>query len=136
MKKIETCPPMGWNSYDNYDTAVTEAQVRANAEYMAAHLKQAGYEYVVVDVQWYAPLADYVHSLGLKFGIHIMRGIPREAVHGRMQVFGTNYTAEQLAKPSPVCSWNPDMYAVDSSAPGAQAYYDGLIQLYTAWGVD
>ena len=32
-------PPMGWNSYDYYDTTVDEAAVRANALYMAEHLK-------------------------------------------------------------------------------------------------
>lgn len=47
-------PPMGWNSYDYYDTTVTESEVRANADYMASHLKQFGWEYVVVDIQWYA----------------------------------------------------------------------------------
>lgn len=47
-------PPMGWNSYDYYDTTVNEAQVRANAEYMAEHLKEYGWEYVVIDIEWYA----------------------------------------------------------------------------------
>ena len=47
-------PPMGWNSYDYYDTTVNEAQIRANAEYMAEHLKEYGWEYVVIDIEWYA----------------------------------------------------------------------------------
>ena len=47
-------PPMGWNSYDYYDTTVNEEQVKANADYMAAHLKDFGWEYIVVDIQWYA----------------------------------------------------------------------------------
>lgn len=47
-------PPMGWNSYDYYDTTVTEAQVKENADFMAEHLKEFGWEYVVVDIQWYA----------------------------------------------------------------------------------
>ena len=47
-------PPMGWNSYDDYDTTVNEEQIKANADYMAAHLKKYGWEYVVVDIQWYA----------------------------------------------------------------------------------
>ena len=47
-------PPMGWNSYDYYDTTVNEEQVKQNADYMAAHLKSFGWEYVVVDIQWYA----------------------------------------------------------------------------------
>ena len=47
-------PPMGWNSYDYYDTAVTEEQVKANADFMAKHLKAYGYEYIVVDIEWYS----------------------------------------------------------------------------------
>lgn len=52
--KIAPRPPMGWNSYDYYDTAVTEGDVRQNALYMAEHLREYGWEYVVVDIQWYA----------------------------------------------------------------------------------
>lgn len=108
---------MGWNSYDYYDTNVNEEQVRANAEYMAAHLKQYGWEYVVVDIQWYAyarllpctdkfpsaadgkgfrPLADYIHSLGLKFGIHIMRGIPRSAAEKHCAILGSSAARMRL----------------------------------------
>ena len=47
-------PPMGWNSYDYYDTTVNEEQVKANADYMSAHLKKHGWEYIVVDIEWYA----------------------------------------------------------------------------------
>src|ERR1043165_1570927 len=112
-------PPMGWNSWDCYGPTVTEQEVKANADYMADHLKKSGWEYIVVDIRWfvendkaggynqtdpryvmdeygrYLPaanrfpsaingagfkaLADYIHAKGLKFGIHIMRGIPKEA---------------------------------------------------------
>ncbi len=171
-------PPMGWNSYDYYDTTVNEEQVRANAEYMAKNLKEFGWEYVVVDIQWYAhgagtqrdkhqyipfsklemdeysrllpdpnrfpssvngagfkPLADYIHSLGLKFGIHIMRGIPRAAAHEHTKVKGTNLTANEIAIPNSICWWNPDMYGV-TNTPEGQAYYDSIFELYAQWGVD
>lgn len=169
---------MGWNSYDYYDTAVNEAQVKANADYMSVHLKEYGWQYVVVDIQWYAhgagtqrekyqyipfsklemdeygrlqpdperfpssaggagfrPLADYVHSLGLKFGIHIMRGIPRMAAHNHLPVKGGSATADVIADPSSICGWNPDMYGV-RNMPEGQTYYDSLLELYAGWGVD
>lgn len=168
-------PPMGWNSWDCYGAAVTEDIVRQNAEYMAKYLKQYGWEYIVVDIQWYepnavtheynpfadlcmdeysrlipaenrfpssaggkgfAPLAEYVHSLGLKFGIHIMRGIPRHAVHRNTPIKGTDKTARQIAKTSSICSWNTDMYGVDPSKEGAKEYYDSIFELYASWGVD
>lgn len=171
-------PPMGWNSYDYYDTTVNEAQVKANADYMAAHLKEFGWEYIVVDIEWYsndagtmrdryqyipfgdvemdaygrlqpaparfpssaggkgfAPLAEYVHSLGLKFGIHIMRGIPRKAAHENCPVSGAAETAARIADPSSICIWNPDMYGVRDTEDG-QAYYDSLLSMYAQWGVD
>ncbi|MDP4088366.1 MAG: glycoside hydrolase family 27 protein [Bacillota bacterium] len=177
--KFAVTPPMGWNSYDYYDTTVNEEQVKANADYMAAHLKQFGWEYIVVDIQWYAyaagtqrnryqyipfgkveidqysrllpcperfpssvngqgfkPLADYIHSLGLKFGIHIMRGIPRIAAHNHMKVSGTEATANEIASPSSICWWNPDMYGLEVDREGAQEYYNSIFELYAEWGVD
>ena len=172
-------PPMGWNSYDYYDTTVNEEQIKANADYMAKNLKKYGWEYIVVDIQWYAhgvgtqrdkfqyipfsklemdeysrlipdpnrfpssiggkgfgPLAEYVHSLGLKFGIHIMRGIPRIAAHNHCAVKGLEgITANDIANPSSICGWNPDMYGVINT-PEGQAYYDSIIELYASWGVD
>lgn len=177
MKKDEFAiyPPMGWNSWDVYGASVTEEEIRKNAEYMAKNLKQYGWEYVVVDIQWYEPkahscyynaftelemdeysrlipaenrfpssengqgfkvLADYIHGLGLKFGIHIMRGIPRQAVHRNTKILGTNITAREIASTDSICRWNTDMYGVDSSKEGAFEYYDSLIQLYSSWGVD
>ena len=167
--------PMGWNSWDCYGAAVTEDIVRKNAEFMAKNLKQYGWEYVVVDIQWsapnaksheydpftelcmdeysrlipaenrfpssaggkgFAPLAEYVHSLGLKFGIHIMRGIPRQAVHRNTKIKGTDKTAREIAKTASICAWNTDMYGVDPDKEGARAYYDSIFELYASWGVD
>ncbi|MBU9709558.1 glycoside hydrolase family 27 protein [Paenibacillus sp. AK121] len=168
-------PPMGWNSWDCYGAAVREEEVRGNAQYMAEHLKEYGWEYVVVDIQWYESgavssqyrpfvplemdsysrlipavnrfpsaadgrdfqaLAEYVHGLGLKFGIHIMRGISRQAVHQDTPILGTTATARQIAHPNSICPWNTDMYGVDASKEGAQEYYNSLFDLYAEWGVD
>ena len=54
---IARTPPMGWNSWDCYGAAVTEETVRKNADYMKRHLAAYGWEYVVVDIQWYQPTA-------------------------------------------------------------------------------
>ena len=167
--------PMGWNSWDCWGAAVNEDTVRKNADFMSKHLKQYGWEYVVVDIQWssaeadthdyhpfsplcmdeysrlipaenrfpssaggkgFALLAEYVHSLGLKFGIHIMRGIPRQAVHRNCKIEGTDKTARQIAKTASICEWNTDMYGVDPEKEGAKAYYDSIFKLYADWGVD
>ena len=165
-------PPMGWNNWDAYGETINEAQVRANAEWMAQHLKQFGWQYVVIDEGWYVsnpgakpedikfslddngrfipvldrfpsavngagfkPLADYVHSLGLKFGIHILRGIPREAVTRNLRVALSPYTASEAAVTDDTCPWNTFMYGVQD-APSGQAYYNSIFQLYASWGVD
>ena len=142
-------PPMGWNSWDCYGAAVTEDVVRRNAEYMARELKPFGWEYIVVDIQWYQPtavnhsyepfseltmdgsgrllpavnrfpsaaggagfkpLADYVHSLGLKFGIHIMRGLPRMAAHRHLPVADSPYFCHTAADPNSICAPAPPRF--------------------------
>jgi hypothetical protein len=84
----------------------------------------------------FGPLAEKIHRMGLKFGIHIMRGIPRQAVHGRAAVKGAGGTADRIANPFSVCKWNSDMYGIDAAKKGARDYYDSLFDLYAAWGVD
>jgi alpha-galactosidase len=168
-------PPMGWNSWDGFATTVTEAQVHAQAGFMAQTLHQHGWQYIVVDIQWYEPnatgfkyrknaqldmdewgrlmpatnkfpsaangrgfkpLADYVHSLGLKFGVHLMRGVPRQAVKARTPIKDTSYTAADIADTNNTCRWNGDMYGVDMTKPGAQEYYNSVFGQFAAWGVD
>ena len=84
----------------------------------------------------FAPLAQYIHSLGLKFGIHILRGIPRQAVEQNTPIFGTHQGAADIADRVNVCEWNTDMFGIDMSHPGAQEYYDSIVRLYASWGVD
>jgi alpha-galactosidase len=168
-------PPMGWNSWDSYGTTINESQFKANARWMAQHLKRYGWQYVVVDMEWFVtnpspagnsknsqfsldsfgrytpainrfpsaakgagfkPLADYVHSLGLKFGVHILRGIPKQAVEKNLPIEGSSYHAAEAANTSDTCPWNPDNYGTDAGKPAAQAYYDSIARLYAGWGVD
>lgn len=169
-------PPMGWNSWDCYGPTVTEAEVKANADYMAKYLKPYGWDYIVVDIRWYVgndkahgynekdpdyvldqygrflpavnrfpsaaggkgfkPLADYLHKKGLKFGIHIMRGIPVIAVKQNLPIKGTNVTARDIYSDKDQCSWLRDMYTVVPGKPGAQEYYNSLFELYASWGLD
>lgn len=177
MKKNQCAltPPMGWNSWDCYGASVNEEQLLGNAIYMAEHLKEYGWEYVVCDIQWYEPeatstmyhpfypltmdeysrlipaekrfpsaangigfkaISDKIHNLGLKFGIHIMRGIPRQAVHNATPIKNSTKTARDIAHPYSICSWNTDMYGVNAEAEGAAEYYDSLFELYASWGVD
>ncbi len=179
MKKDEAAltPPMGWNSWDCYGNSVNEEQLLGNAQYMAEHMKQYGWEYVVCDIQWsepnagkespeyvpfawltldeygrqlpaverfpsaaggkgFAPIAEKIHGMGLKFGIHIMRGVPRLAVHKHLPVKGTDITCDKIASGNSVSRWNTDMYGVDARKDGAQAYYDSIFELYASWGVD
>lgn len=81
-------------------------------------------------------IADQIHEMGLKFGIHIMRGIPRQAVHQATPIKNSKATARDIAQSYSICSWNTDMYGVNPRAEGAQAYYDSLFELYAQWGVD
>jgi alpha-galactosidase len=86
--------------------------------------------------QGFKPLAAYIHSLGLKFGIHIMRGLPRAAVEENLPILGTKAQASDIANVLNTCSWSDAMYGVNVSKPAGQAYYDSLAKLYASWGVD
>lgn len=88
------------------------------------------------DGQGFKPLADRVHALGLRFGVHLMRGASRLAAERGLKVLGTNIPIADIVDRSSVCSWNPDMYGVDMGKPGAQTYYDSVFTLLAAWGVD
>jgi hypothetical protein len=81
-------------------------------------------------------LADQIHARGMKFGIHLMRGIPRQAVRLNTPILGTNLHARDIADTKAICEWNGDMYGVDMTKPGAQAYYDSVFKQYAEWGVD
>ena len=166
---------MGWNSWDGYGTTINEDQFKANAAWFAQHLKPSGWQYVVIDMEWFVtnpmaagnsktsqfsmdgygryipapnrfpssandagfkPLADYAHSLGLKFGIHILQGIPKQAVEKNLPIAGTSFHAADAADTSQTCPWNPDNYGLRAHKPAAQAYYDSIASLYASWEVD
>ena len=175
-EKHMTSPPMGWNSWDCFGASVTEEEVRANAQYVHDHLKPFGWEYVVVDIQWYEgtadgwyyhdfypltldeygrpqpdprrfpsaangqgfkPLADFVHSLGLKFGIHIMRGVPRQAVHQALPIYnGGGLTCRDAAAQASIAKWNTDMYGTNASTEAARLWYEAQYQQFADWDVD
>ena len=84
----------------------------------------------------FRPLADKIHGMGLKFGIHIMRGMPRMAAHRRLPIKDSDATCDQAANPHSICMWNPDMYGLRCETPQARAYYDSIFRLYAEWGVD
>ena len=143
---------------------------------MAEHLKPFGWQYVVVDEEWFArvpaaqgggdpvtmqlsmdgygrylpaenrfpsagngagmaPLAAYVHSLGLKFGIHLLQGVPRLAVAQALPIANSAFTTKDAADTSQHCTWSHDNFDVKDTAAG-QAYYDALLQQIAGWGVD
>ena len=89
------------------------------------------------DGRGFRPLADYIHGLGLRFGIHIMRGIPRQAVKANLPVLRQfSSVPADIADTASICPWNSDMYGVDLDRPGAQGYYDSILKMYADWGVD
>lgn len=174
--QLAKTPPMGWNSWDCYGPTVTETEIRSNTDYMAEHLKQHGWEYIIVDIRWFVEndkaggynekdpiytideygrflpavkkfpsaadgngfktLSDYVHSKGLKFGIHLMRGIPILAVKNNCPVMGSKIKAADIYSDQLQCGWLHDMYTIVAQKEGAQEYYNSIFNLYASWGVD
>lgn len=73
-------------------------------------------------------LADYVHGKSLKFGIHIMRGIPVEAVKRKLPIKGTlGITADQIYTTDLQCKWLKDNYTILADKPGTQEYYNSIL---------
>lgn len=188
FRRWATTPPMGWNSWDCYYSSVNEEITMQNARYMRDHLKAYGWEYVVVDIRWYAnhpslgggwynqtknpdcqldafgryvpspsrfpsalqdgrnegfkAMADSIHAMGLKFGIHIMRGLPKYILdapskyrlQGAEHITGAKWS-EVYASPTPACTWLADNLTVRNNEYG-QLYYNSLLNLYAEWGVD
>ena len=196
LKSVAETPPMGWNSFDAWDSRIDEETYRKTVDFIAENLKEHGWEYAVIDYIWwnpapgayntpenyirrvghpnvrlnedgslkypeaqpmdeygrlipsverfpssangkgFKPLADYVHSKGLKFGIHIMRGMPRQAWYNDLPVKGTDKTARDIAKYGDHAGWLNNMFGIDYRNEGAQEYYDSIFKLYAEWGVD
>lgn len=185
-------PPRGWNSWDCYFSSVNEKLVMQNANYMKKNLLEYGWEYVVVDIRWYAnhpslgggwyngqgtqdlvldeygrylpsptrfpsvmhngknegfkAMADSIHRMGMKFGIHIMRGVPTMVAQnpGKYKLLGTDCSTEAKRRQawakvyngttSP-CGWLGDNALVRNTTEG-QLYYNSIVNLYAEWGVD
>lgn len=88
------------------------------------------------DGKGFKPLADYVHGKGLKFGIHIMRGIPVIAVKNNTTILGSDAKARDIYSPEGQCIWLRDMYTIVAGRSGAQEYYNSIFKLYASWDVD
>ena len=177
IEKVAKTPPMGWNSWDVFGADVTEEEVKAITDFMADSLKHFGYEYVVIDIAWYAPeatavhekykepypkqvidqygrllpapnkfpsakdstfkeLARYIHDKGLKMGIHVMRGIPRQAVEQNTPIKGTPYRAQDIVMYEKTCTFYDGLLSIDMTKPGSQEYYNSIVELYEEWGID
>lgn len=187
MRQWALTPPMGWNSWDCYYSSVNEEITMQNARYLRDHLKEYGWEYVVVDIRWYAnhpsngggnynqsnpdcvldaygrylpsptrfpsamqdgenkgfkAMADSIHAMGLKFGIHIMRGLPKYILNasskyslkGNPSITGAKW-AQVYTSTTPECTWLKDNLTVRDNANG-QLYYNSIVDLYAEWGVD
>jgi alpha-galactosidase len=177
--ELALTPPLGWNSYDAFGDAVTEAEVMTNAAWLRQHLQPLGWDTIVVDFRWYDSKADGVrvqdpegvmidefgrcipapnrfpsaadgkgfktlaarlHAMGLKFGIHIMRGIPRRAVEAGLPIADSEFKAPQAVLPESdtnrTCEWNRDMFGVDGDSPAGRAWYVSIARQYASWDVD
>jgi alpha-galactosidase len=120
-------PPMGWNSWNKFGCNVSDEMVRGMADAMVkSGIKDAGYQYVVIDDCWQVSrdananivtdpqhfphgikaLADYVHSLGLKFGIYSDAG--SETCAGRPGGLGHEYQDAVM-----YASWGVDYLKYD-----------------------
>ena len=161
---LRPTPPLGWNSYDSYGASIKESEVVAQAQALKTTLQPFGWNQVVIDYRWYDPedtldasgrylpsiskypssaggnglktVADQVHALGLSFGIHIMRGIPRAAVTANSPIANSTFHAADAGNINDPCPWDTHMWGVNGATAAGQAWYDALFAQYAQWGID
>ncbi len=161
---IALTPPMGWNSYDSYGSSVTEQEFLDGAAAVKSTLAPYGWNTVVIDYLWFGnddkidgngrwipalsrwpsaangvgfrSVADKVHAMGLSFGIHIMRGIPRVAYTANSPIAGSTYKAQEAGDMTDTCPWENHNYGVRGDTPAGQAWYDSIFAQYASWGID
>ena len=154
---VPLAPPMGWSSWSSLHSGISEAKIEAEATELHDNLQRYGYVYVNVDAGWnsgvdangrpapdtkkfpdgIAAVAKYVHSLGLKFGIYLVPGIPAAAVTANSPILGTPYHISDIADTTrPGNTANDGSARIDFSKPGATAYVRSEANLLASWGVD
>lgn len=158
-------PPMGWNTWNVYLGVPDEKTLKESAAYMSRNLLISGYEYFVIDALWYQNdttgewsfdeygvlqpdsgkfpdgmlyFSDYVHSLWLKFGVHMMRGINTRVVNQGCKVKDTDISVDDIVDYGSPCSWSDSngWYGIKTDSPYAQCWYDGIVSQFAEWNVD
>ncbi|MEV4178321.1 alpha-galactosidase [Nonomuraea sp. NPDC049709] len=158
-------PAMGWSSWSFIRRWPTEDKIKAQADALVSSgLREKGYVYVnlddfyqkcdangfVVDSygRWAVDsakfpsgikvLADHIHDKGLKFGFYVTPGIAKNAVTANTPVEGTSYHAKDIADTSQTHkNYNcKNMYRLNFSHPGAQAFINSWANQMASWGVD
>jgi alpha-galactosidase len=152
---------MGWEGWWSGHTGVeNDAEVRAIADVVSAKLASYGYEYLLIDEYWYSgfdaygrwqpdpskfpngikPVADYVHSKGLKLGIYMMPGVNDLVVAANSPIYGTTYHVKDIVTSA---AGNTDKATdgstarqIDYTKPGAVEFVQGYANLLASWGVD
>ena len=156
-------PPMGWNTWNVYLGVPDENILRKSADYMSRNLLSSGYEYFVIDALWYSndttgewsfdeygrlqpdsrkfphgilSFSDYVHSLGLKFGIHMMRGMNIRIINQGCKIKDTDVSVDDIIDYNSPCSWSGSWYGVKTDSPYAQSWYNSIVSQFAEWKVD
>jgi hypothetical protein len=138
----------GWNTvvidFRWYDSVTTYNDRDLTKERTGAALTADGFGRLLpapnrfpssADSHSFKPLADKLHAMGLKLGLHMMRGIPRQAFAAKSPIAGSPFTAADAGNPKDTCGWCPDMFGVRDN-PAGQAWYDSVMQLCASWGID
>jgi len=90
------------------------------------------------DGSGFKAMADYAHSLGLKFGLHMMRGLNKWMLGHGCCIKGTETKLEEIIDWNSPCHWDDKngWYGVKLDHPDVQKWYDSLFENFASWGVD
>eukprot|EP00760_Papus_ankaliazontas_P032792 PhM_4_TR5967/c0_g1_i4/m.3899 len=157
-------PARGWNTYDAFGLQFNESAALTQLSHLAPYVQSANLQYFIIDEGWalenpsdsttwvldafgrptynpklypsgMAALAQKLRDGGMELGLWMIRGVPELAVQRRLPIKGTNYTVADIAVAKYRCPWHSDVMGINTTHPGAQAYYDSVVELYKSWGV-
>jgi alpha-galactosidase len=155
-------PYLGWSTFSQQTIAnnvMNEQNILAQSDAMRSSGLQAhGFQYINLDAGWsgdadaygrglwnttafphFLEMIQHIHANGQKVGIYLIPGIGQQTVAANLPILGTPYHAQDIVvQPLTIGNGfgNGFGYKIDFTKPGAQEYYNSMINLYASWGID
>lgn len=149
----------GANTWYAYFGSSNETETLAAARYMSANLLRFGYDTITLDEGWAYEngtllidgngrpranprmfprglpwLSAQMKSMGIKLGLWVLRGVPREAVARKLPILNSTFSCDEAVRYDRNCSWASDTWGSNAPSEAANDYYASLAELFASYG--